>query len=56
VPCGWAMEMDGGDVHIWFEALSDRFLEGSALPAREHRRRDAEDAERSRREADDADD
>jgi hypothetical protein len=40
VKCYGDLEVDGGDAHLWFDEVSDPFLEGSALPARERRRRD----------------
>jgi hypothetical protein len=30
--CGGDLEVDGGDVHIWFEPLGDPLLEGCTLP------------------------
>jgi hypothetical protein len=43
VKYGRALEMDGGDVHLWFEELADTLLEGSARPAPERGRRETDD-------------
>lgn len=37
VKWGGDYEMDGGDVHLWFEQISDSFLEGSPPPSRRRR-------------------
>ncbi|MEP7124286.1 MAG: hypothetical protein ABJE95_25385 [Byssovorax sp.] len=37
VKCGGDYEMDGGDVHLWFEQISDSFLEGSGPPSKRRR-------------------
>jgi len=33
VKCGGDLEMDGGDVHLWFQELSDAYLVGTMLGA-----------------------